>query len=41
MRHPKPVIKVARISKQNLDKLIKAGYLVQICGWGYYEPKTG
>jgi hypothetical protein len=35
-RMKKP-IRVARISKKNLDKLIEAGYIVIICGWGRYE----
>jgi hypothetical protein len=29
-------IRVARISKKNLDKLLAAGYVVIICGWGKY-----
>ena len=32
-------IRVARISKKNLDKLIAAGYVVIISGWGKWQSK--
>jgi hypothetical protein len=32
-------IRVARINKESLDKLLDAGYVVIICGWGKYDKR--